>query len=414
MPPKPKAAKSPAKGPDEAVLEQLSDAIESGAGLPAVCRAAAKALGASVALIDRSSAVLAVAATSSAEESKLLEGAGDVKSAELRVADAAVGELRYRPREGEPAAMLLRMVTTLVALELERSRSPDWASEEAAGAFVKAVSSREVTDRGDILARAAELGADLEPGAGALMARARPHTAQSEGWRERVMTVALRALRAISSGSLATLTAADGEHAEILAIVPCAEEAQLRRAVEAVQAELDDALSGFSITAASSRWTQDPVDLHRAGKEALLAANVAEAEGTAKLAFEDTGAYRLLLPAMSEDPGELERFYEETVAPLAAYDEQYETELVKTIEAYLDNDGNVTPTAEQLFTHRHTIRYRMERVKELCGHDITSTVGREKLGLGLKAMRVLGIAPPRGPAMEPGAAAGRVRRPKED
>ena len=134
----------------------------------------------------------------------------------------------------------------------------------------------------------------------------------------------------------------------------------------------------------------------------------------ATLAFEDTGAYRLLLPAMSEDPGELERFYEETVAPLAAYDEQYETELVNTIEAYLDNDGNVTPTAEQLFTHRHTIRYRMERVKELCGHDITSTEGREKLGLGLKAMRVLGIAPPRGPAMEPGAAAGRVRKPKKE
>ena len=119
---------------------------------------------------------------------------------------------------------------------------------------------------------------------------------------------------------------------------------------------------------------------------------------------------------MSEDPGELERFYEETVAPLSAYDEQYETDLVTTIEAYLENDGNVTPTAEQLFTHRHTVRYRLERVKELCGHDITSTEGREKLGLGLKAMRVLGIPPPRGPATEPGTEAGRakVRRKAEE
>ena len=85
---------------------------------------------------------------------------------------------------------------------------------------------------------------------------------------------------------------------------------------------------------------------------------------------------------------------------------------MKTIEAYLDNDGNVTPTAEQLFTHRHTVRYRLERVKELCGHDLTSTQGREKLGLGLKAMRVLGIAPPGGPALEPGTEGGRahVRR----
>ena len=63
-----------------------------------------------------------------------------------------------------------------------------------------------------------------------------------------------------------------------------------------------------------------------------------------------------------------------------------------TVEAYLANDGNVAATAKQLFTHRHTIRYRLERVSELCGHDVSATEGREKLGLGLKAMRVLGIA----------------------
>lgn len=113
---------------------------------------------------------------------------------------------------------------------------------------------------------------------------------------------------------------------------------------------------------------------------------------------------------MSEDPAELERFFDETVAPLAAYDDQYETELVATVEAYLDNDGNVTPTAETLFTHRHTVRYRLERVRELCGHDLSSTEGREKLGLGLKAMRVLGIAAPGGPALEGRSRASRAKR----
>ena len=199
--------------------------------------------------------------------------------------------------------------------------------------------------------------------------------------------------------------------------MPGAEPAQLERAARGARARAGARrCRAFTCTVAHSRWVADPADLYRAGQEALLAANVAEADGLELLAFEDTGSYRLLLPAMSEDPGELERFYEETVAPLSAYDEQYETELVATIEAYLDNDGNVTPTAEQLFTHRHTVRYRLERVKELCGHDITSTEGREKLGLGLKAMRVLGIAPPRGPALEPGTEAGRakVRRKADD
>ncbi len=53
-------------------------------------------------------------------------------------------------------------------------------------------------------------------------------------------------------------------------------------------------------------------------------------------------------------------------------------------------------------------------MRDLTGLDVSSTDGREKLGLGLKAMRVLGIAAPRGPASELGAEAGRVRREPRD
>ena len=412
MSPEQAERKKPAKGDTEGLLEQLSAAIESGAGLPAVTRAAAQALGASLALIDRSSAVLGVAASSQAEEKKLLSGADDVERVELRVADAVVGELRFRSRGDAASPVVARMVSTLLALEVERSRSHEWASDEAASAFVRALLGRQVTDRGDIVARAGELGAAVERGAGVIVARAVPMTAQAGDWRGRVLTVALRAVRSVGSGSVGAL--GEGETAEVVALVPTGEDEQLARAAQALERELGAALAGFGITVARSRWTEDPVDLYRAGKEAELAANVAEAEGRTLLAFEDTGAYRLLLPAMSEDPGELESFYEETLAPLAAYDEQYETELVKTVETYLDNDGNVAQTAASLFTHRHTVRYRLERVKELTGHDIGSSEGREKLSLGLKAMRVLGIATAAGPATEPGAEGGRVRLPAED
>jgi hypothetical protein len=408
----PAARRAPASEPTAAggsALDALSAAVESGAGLPAVARAAARVLDASVALVDRSSAVLAVAAVSPAEEAKLLEAGAGVNVAELRVADSVVGELRYRPRVGSGEPALARVVTALLGLELERARAPDWASEDAAAELARAVLRREVTDRGDIIARATELGADVAAGSGVLVARAMPQAAQPGDWQARVLTLASRALRAVSPGTLAAL--GEGDTPEVVAVLPAREEAVLARAASSLARELDAGLAGFAVTVARSRWTADPVDLYRAGKEAELAANVAMAEGIGLLAFEDTGSYRLLLPAMSEDPGELERFYAETIAPLAAYDEQYETELLATVEAYLENDGNVTPTAQQLFTHRHTVRYRLDRVKELSGHDITSTEGREKLGLGLKAMRVLGIAPPRGPAAEPGTEAGRVRPP---
>ncbi|MGZ8666934.1 MAG: PucR family transcriptional regulator [Solirubrobacterales bacterium] len=403
-----KTKKTPAntaKDGGAGTLDALADAVESGAGLPAVARAAARVLDASIALIDRSSAVLAVAGASPDQEQRLLAGGEGVVSVVLRVADSPVGELRYRSK-AEPDAAIARMVATLLALELERARSPEWESEEAAAGFVRAVLSREVTDRGDICARGAELGSDLEKGAGVLVLRAAPRAPQTDEWRARVLTLAIRSLRSAAPGSLAALE--EAETAVVEVIVPAAEEERLGRAAAALERELAESLSAFHSTIGRSRRAADPVDLYRAGNEARLAVNVGEAEGRSLLAFEDTGAYRLLLPAMSEDPGELERFYAETIEPLAAYDDQYETELVLTVETYLENDGNVAATAKQLFTHRHTIRYRLERAKELCGHDVSATAGREKLGLGLKAMRVLGIPSARGPAQEPGAEAGRV------
>ncbi len=400
-------------------LTALAVAVEGGAGLPALARAAAEGLGGSVAVIDRAGAVLAVADASAGQERELLSGGERIESIELRVGDAVVGELRVRPREGGVDPDAAALVSAVVALAVERARSPDWASDRLAGDYVRAVLDREVTDRGDIVARGAELGSELEGGAGVIALRAQPLNPQEGEWRERVLNLTLRALRGVSAGSLAALRDYEhaahshgGEAAHGAALVPGDDDAVLGRAAEAVERELSAALQGFVVTVGRSRLTTDPADLYRAGKEALLAMNVGAAEGMATLAFEDTGSYRLLLPAMSEDPGELERFYAETVAPLAAYDEQYETDLVTTVETYLDEDGSVTPTAERLFTHRHTVRYRLERVKEVTGLDLTSTEGREKAGLGLKAMRVLGIASPRGPANEPGTEAGKVSRGK--
>ena len=82
-------------------LDEVSDAVESGAGLPAVARAAGRALDASVIVLDSGSSVLAVACASPEDERTVMAGRGGTETVELRVADDEVGQLRYRPR-GEP------------------------------------------------------------------------------------------------------------------------------------------------------------------------------------------------------------------------------------------------------------------------------------------------------------------------
>jgi sugar diacid utilization regulator len=411
-------AQSTPAGFDLEALDAVTDAVESGAGLPEVVRAAARALDASLALTDRSGAVLAVAARSPADERSLMSDAGGVEVIELRVADESVGQLRVRARaEGNAATpMVVRLVTTLIASEVQRVRAPARASEQAVSEFLHDLLRRRLTDGEAVLERAGALGVELGEGAAILVVRARVLVPAEEGWRERVVRVAERGARAPVPTALgASSGRAEATGAEAIVLLPGGDPAAAERAADSVLRELQAALPGHSFAIGRSRVAATPADLTRAANEALLAANVADgnAEGEDAhrvLAFDDTGAYRLLLSAMSEDPAELQRFYAETIEPLVAYDEQYETDLVDTVEAFLEADGNVAGTAQRLFTHRHTIRYRLERVRDLSGLDVGSTDGREKLSLGLKAMRVLGIAARGGPASEQGAGGGRVPR----
>jgi sugar diacid utilization regulator len=52
-------------------------------------------------------------------------------------------------------------------------------------------------------------------------------------------------------------------------------------------------------------------------------------------------------------------------------------------------------TASAIYAHRHTVAYRLERVKELTGLNPMASEDRERLGLGLKAYRIIAPRLPR-------------------
>ncbi len=402
-------------------LDGVAEAIETGAGLPEVARAGSRALNAGLAVIDAAGNVLAVATASPSDERDVLADADGTERLDLRVEGSRVGELRLRPRGARPAPAVTRLVAALIALEVDRVRAPERASDAAVAGFLEDLLRRTLTDRDNIVARGRELGCDLADGGSVILVRAHPQQPMEGDWRRRVLSIAERGVRAVARDSLSVAVPlavvqglADSGEDDFVMLVPGADVELGSRAAAAVMREVETSLNGFAVAVTRSRPVVDPVDLHRGAAEALLAANVAEARGEKQLAFEETGSYRLLLSAVSDDPQDLRTFHQETVAPIVAYDDEYETELLRTLETYLDADGSVATTAQKLYTHRHTIRYRLERVRELSGLDVSSSDGRERLSLGLKAMRVLGIARPAGPATEPGAEGGRVRKEEKD
>ncbi|MGH2951601.1 MAG: PucR family transcriptional regulator, partial [Solirubrobacterales bacterium] len=147
--------------------------------------------------------------------------------------------------------------------------------------------------------------------------------------------------------------------------------------------------------AAFSSFCAEPAELGRALAEAELMLDVISRDERVADQLASgigDGVYRLLFRAMATDPGEVERFYEDTVGPLVVHDRQYRTDLLGTLESYLANDCNMNATARAVFAHRHTVAHRLGRIHELTGLDPAAGEDRERLGLGIKACRIVAPA----------------------
>ena len=162
-----------------------------------------------------------------------------------------------------------------------------------------------------------------------------------------------------------------------------------------VQRYVKGLLPDLTISVGIGRFKGDPALLSDAYTEAEVALEIGHRiSGPSSIStFEQTGTYKLLFRVLQEDPEELESFYAETLGPVVSYDSRYGTELVQTLVTFLGNDASTAKTAADLFAHRHTIRYRLERVRELTHLDVDKSEDRERLTLGIKAMQLLGRAP---------------------
>jgi len=277
---------------------------------------------------------------------------------------------------------VLRAAALAALAEVAVADAREEAEQKMRGGLIEELRSREI-DTAETTSKAARLGCDLARGAIALVAQIESASPSH----------ATALVAAEYEGSLAEL--ADGR---LYAILPArggddAPEKTLQGA-----GRIANRLRKLGMAAVSSFYP-DPGELHRAIKEAELVLDVITREPEIAEALEEgiaaSGVYRLLFRALISDPDEVRSFYRDTVEPLVRYDDQYRSDLLGTLEEYLASDCNMNATARAIFAHRHTVAYRLERVKELTGLDPQISEDRERLGLGIKAYRILAPALPR-------------------
>jgi PucR C-terminal helix-turn-helix domain/GGDEF-like domain len=264
----------------------------------------------------------------------------------------------------------LHMAAIAALTEVAVAEARDETEQSLRGSFLEEVLSRPELEPAEVARRAKRLGCDLDAGYVALCAN--PNG---------------RGPGRVTASILAEVPGALAQTVEgkIYALLPGDPELARRAAAR---------LGRHALVGVSSHRSGG-AEVRRALEEAELVLGVTAAGGGPPGEEIGEGTYRLLFRVLASHPQEVRSFFEDTVAALVRYDEQYSTDLVGTLSAYLENNCNMAATAQAIHAHRHTVGYRLERVKELSGLDPLKSEDRERLGLGLKAYRIIAPSLPR-------------------
>ena len=302
----------------------------------------------------------------------------------IRLGGAEVGIVAMLEGEGparvEAAEVLhLAALATVTSLALEEAREESPA--QIADGLIDDLRRNDVSGP-ELARRAARLGRDLTRGAVVLVTQMR-----SSRPREAMSVISNEYPEAL-------VELVDGR---VYAVLPARRGEQGPEGTVKAAAVLVGRLRSYGRTGFSSFY-QELTDLRRAIQEAEFVLEVISRDE--RMAEElgggsSSGVYRLLFRALASDPAEVRSFYEDTVAPIIRYDDQYHTDLLSTLEAYLANDCNMNATAREIYAHRHTVAYRLQRVREMSGLDPMISEDRERLSLGLKAYRIVAPTLPR-------------------
>ncbi|MGE3287631.1 MAG: PucR family transcriptional regulator [Pseudonocardia sp.] len=275
---------------------------------------------------------------------------------------------------GEPELMALEHGATILAMELARVRSLAESELRIRRDLVDELLTG--TDEESALTRAIALRYDLQ----------RPHrvlVVEGRG-RMRDTDVLFQAVRnAAREESAGSLLVARGAQVVLLAD----READWDALRAAILRELGGGRARVGVGEVCGRVADFPRS-YRQARLALRLLAVAEWDDRV-VRFDDLGVYRLL--AGVDDLAEVERFVQQWIGELLAYDQQRGADLVRTLAFYLDRGGSYSATSSALVVHRNTLKYRLQRIRQISGLDLSDPETCFNLQLATRAWQTLNV-----------------------
>src|SRR5918997_3387924 len=290
---------------------------------------------------------------------------------------------------GDFERLILQQAVTVVALELMRQRAMRDTERRLAGDVLAEALTGRLSE--------AELSVRMRPfGVGAnaaVLVFSRPDRAGAAGG-EGAGPVRMEAMPPPAEGDLDRFLADAGVgalvawHDRLLCAVvdsregldPVALAAQAREALQPEHGELRAAASRPAAVGSLRR------SFHEA-RCALEAAALANGSTPPVASYRDLGAFQLILSLQDDEA--LRLYCDSVLGPVEDASGEYGDELIRSLEAYIEQNGQWEKAARELFCHRHTLRYRIKRVEELTGRDLSTARDRIEFWLALRARELV-------------------------
>jgi purine catabolism regulator len=120
---------------------------------------------------------------------------------------------------------------------------------------------------------------------------------------------------------------------------------------------------------------------------ALEATGMLDGRAPEVATWRDLGALQFLLSVQDDEA--LRLYTDSVLGPIENGEGEYGGELLRSLEAFVEHNGQWERAARELFCHRHTLRYRIRRVEQLTGRDLSRARDRIEFWLALKARELV-------------------------
>ncbi len=294
--------------------------------------------------------------------------------------------------------LALRQAVTIVALELLRARVAGDTERRLAGDLLAGLLAGELAGP-DLARRLEPFGINDTTAALVFQRDAAPPAPAANGGTQngaRANRIARPISAAVAEHALANSLRGEATNGLIAsadqvvgALIPGLPDDDLfalaERVAERLQRELPDEQIrlgvGRAVPAADAKRS-----FHEA-RCAVEAVSFGLGDNSKLATYRDLGSFQLLLSLQDDEA--LKLFCDSILGAIEQSEGYYGGELMRSLEAFIEENGQWERAAKRLYCHRHTLRYRIRRVEELTGRNLGSARDRIEFWLALRGRELI-------------------------